>query len=208
MNAQNPVLNELLRNQVGIWRGLQAASVFGASLSTGFIELDKRLLGGGWPLGSLLEIQIPCLGVGELKLLLPAMATLSQNGRSIAWVAPPHQAYAPALAQAGIELSRILLVQSKQAQDIPWALEKLLRHKQCGMALAWPKKLLPQQIRRLQLAAEQGCSLGILFTDCTETNSYAALRLALQPTPEGLQVHILKARGSLSRSSVTLKLDS
>lgn len=206
MNLPNNALSDLLRSEPGIWLGWRAASAYGSSLSSGFAELDRQLLGGGWPLGALLEIQTPCLGVGELKLLLPAMAALSQRGRWIVWVAPPHQVYAPALAQAGIDLSRVLLVQSRQAQDIPWTLEKLLRHKQCGMALAWPKNLLPQQTRRLQLAAEQGGNLAVLFTQRRQTHSYAALRLAVQPLPQGLSVHILKARGSLSRTSLNLNL--
>ena len=37
-------------------------------------------------------------GIGELRLLSPALATLSStDDRCIAWVNPPHLPYAPAL---------------------------------------------------------------------------------------------------------------
>ena len=34
----------------------------------------------------------------------------SAAGRSLAWIAPPHRPYAPALAAAGIDLARVLVV--------------------------------------------------------------------------------------------------
>ena len=163
MNTPSESLNHLLRNQSGIWRGLRAENPNWSILETGFSELDAILPGGGWPLGSLVEISTPSLGIGELRLLLPAMAKLSQAGRYIVWIAPPHRPYGPGLAQACIALPQILVVACKQESDIPWALEKLLRNRRCGIALAWPQRLSDHQSRRLQLAAEQGKSLAVLF---------------------------------------------
>ncbi len=205
MNAPSESLKHLLRNQSGIWRGLRAESPDWSILETGFSELDAMLPGGGWPLGSLVEISTPCLGIGELSLLLPAMAELSQTGRHIVWISPPHRPYAPGLAQAGIALPQILVVACKQENDIPWALEKLLRNRRCGMALAWPQRLNEHQSRRLQLAAEQGKSLAVLFPQRHSTNKHAALRIQLQPTSQGLLLTILKARGSLRRESLLLR---
>jgi len=204
MNSPAESLEQLLRKQAGIWRGLHSKSPDWAILQTGFAELDASLPGGGWPLAALLEILTPCLGIGEIRLLLPAMAKLSQAGRHIIWVSPPYQPYAQALVQAGITLSQILVVECQQDNDIPWTLEKLLRNPRCGMALAWPKQLSDHQSRRLQLATEQGHSLAVLFPQQRGPNNHAALRIELRPTNDGLLLTILKARGSLRRESVFL----
>lgn len=204
MSKLSEPLEQLLHTQPGIWRGLRSQNPNWATIATGFTKLDTLLPGGGWPLGALFEMVVPCLGIGELFLLLPAMAKLSQTGRCIAWIAPPHQPYAPALVQAGISLSQILVVDCRQENDIPWTLEKLLRNRRCGMALAWPKRLSDHQTRRLQLAAEQGHSLAVLFPQQHRPNNHAALRIELRPVDQGLLLTILKARGNLRRESVFL----
>lgn len=205
MNTHDEALRQLLIEQPAIWRGLRSEGKALPAIATGFPKLDALLPGGGWPLGALLEILVPCLGIGELRLLLPAMAALSQAGRWIAWIAPPHQPYAPALVQAGIVLSRVLVVESNDANDIPWSLEKLLRSGRCGMTLAWPKRLSDHQTRRLQLAAEQGGALAVLFPRQSAANGHAALRLELKLAPDGLSLNIVKARGSLRRESLILE---
>lgn len=206
MSASAESLRKLLQEQTGIWRGLRSENPLRATVATGFAELDALLPGGGWPQGAVMEMLAPCSGIGELRLLLPAMAKLSQAGRHIAWLAPPHQPYAPALVQGGIVLSQILVIACRREDDIPWALEKLLRNRYCGMALAWPKRLDGHQARRLQLAAEQGRSLAVLFPRQSGAGSHAAVRIELHPTEQGLSLTILKARGSLSRSSLLLRL--
>lgn len=198
-------LENLLLSEPGIWRGFRSESKAWPVIATGFPELDAVLPGGGWPLGALLEVGARCLGLGELHLLLPAMASLSQAGRWVVWVAPPHQVYAPALLQAGIELHRVLVVEPQLAGDIPWSLEKLLRSGYCGMALAWVRRLADHQTRRLQLAAEESGALAVLFPQKASGASHAALRIEVKPAEEGLALDILKARGSLRRESVIVK---
>ncbi len=197
-------LENLLRRQPRLWRGRRAEQTTGPVITTGFPDLDAALPGGGWPLGALLEIRIPCLGVGELRLLLPALGALSRGGRHLAWVAPPHRPYAPALLQAGVDLAQVLVVESCGEADIPWTLEKLLRSGACGAVLAWPRSLADHQARRLQLAAEENQALAVLFLLADGGSPHAALRLKLQPLPEGLGVELLKARGSLQRGSLVL----
>jgi hypothetical protein len=197
-------LEQLLRGRHAIWRGCRAQDKAWPVIATGFAELDAALPGGGWPLGALLEIATTHLGIGELRLLLPAMAEISRSGRWIAWVTPPYQPYAPALSQAGVDLAYLLIVDAREAADIPWSLEKLLRSGHCGMTLAWPKRLSAHQARRLQLAAEEGSALAVLFPRETGESGYAAVRLVVRAGPEGLEVNIVKARGSLGRDSVVL----
>ena len=46
---------------------------------TGFPELDAELHDGGWPSAGLAEFLCDTPGIGELRLLLPALARRSQS---------------------------------------------------------------------------------------------------------------------------------
>jgi hypothetical protein len=59
-------------------------------LASGFPRLDAELPGGGWPRGALTELLAGHEGIGELGLLLPALATLTGAGQIVVLVAPPH----------------------------------------------------------------------------------------------------------------------
>ena len=103
-------LEKLLENP-RIWRGSSQIDAR-AGLASGYPKLDRCLPGGGWPLAALTEILIEQYGIGELRLLMPALAQLSVEKTQveytepgwIAWIAPPFQPYAPALQQYGIDL--------------------------------------------------------------------------------------------------------
>lgn len=189
-------LDALLR-QPGIWRaGERDAASAGAHVATGFAHLDDALPGGGLPLGALTEILHARQGIGELRLLMPALARLSHRGKWIAMVAPPHIPYAPALANHGVDLSRILLIHPRARHDALWAVEQALRNGTCGAVLAWPKRIDERSLRRLQIAAAEGGSLGAVFRHGNDTGgSPSALRLRLSPAETGLQVDIVKCRG-------------
>ncbi len=202
----NQALADLLASRAGIWRGLHSEHAAWPVVDSGCPELDAVLPGGGWPLGTLAEVTIPALGCGELRLLSPAMASLSQTGRHIIWIAPPYQPYAPGLLQTGCALAQLLSVNVDGDNEIAWCAEKLLRSGRCGMVLLWPRRLDNRQIRRLQLAAETGSALAILFVLPGQSYPGAALRIAVNPTATGLTVNILKARGSLRRSVLTIRL--
>ena len=72
------------------------------AVPTGFAELDAALPGGGWPVGAITELMPETQGIGELSLLMPALAHLSRAGRYLAWIAPPCLPYPPALVQHGL----------------------------------------------------------------------------------------------------------
>ncbi len=194
-----------------LWRGGELSAPVPA-IPTGFRELDALLPGGGWPDSGLVELLPARAGIGELRLLMPVLARLSRAERWIAWVAPPYLPYAPALAAAGVELSRILMIHPRGAQDGLWALEQALRAGTCGAVLAWPEVLDGRAMRRLQLAAEAGNSLGFLFrsTRVSRQPSTAQLRLQLDGIAEGgedarhLCVDILKRRGGWPVGPVTV----
>src|ERR1700740_896903 len=102
-----------------IWRGSSVART--ETLSTGFSALDERLPGKGWPRSGLIEILVSRFGVGELFLLLPALAALTRRpmARWCAWVAPPLDPFAPALAAQGVALERVLIVRRSLLHEGP-----------------------------------------------------------------------------------------
>jgi len=199
-------LEKVLENP-RIWRGSSQVGTR-SGLASGYPELDRCLPGGGWPPEALTEILIGQYGIGELRLLMPALARLSAEeaqtycgehteARWIAWVDPPFQPYAPALQQCGIDLSRVLVVRPKDDSELLWSAEQALSSGTCAAVLLWPDSLDDQASRRLQLAAEKGHSWAIAFRPLSarQQSSAAALRLELQSTEQGTRVHILKSRG-------------
>ncbi len=207
--AHDQQLRELLAHP-SVWRGRSRAVV--PTLSTGYAALDAGLPGGGWPRHGLVEILTPQPGVGELYLLLPALAALSRASpaRWCAWVTPPHEPYAPALEAHGVALERMLVIRAPAGarMDI-WALEQTLRSGAASLALAWLARPGARAIRRLQLAAEQGRALGVLFRGqrFADEASPAMLRLLLEPSTsprQGARVRLLKSRGG-SREPIQLE---
>ncbi len=190
------------------WRGAQPAHV-SAGLPTGFSELDALLPDGGWPQGALTELLVSREGIGALQLLLPALARLSQQRRWIAWVAPPYVPYPPALAAAGVDLSRLLLVHPRASGDGLRAIEQSLRSGTCGAVLAWPMAVDGPALRRLQTAAAEGNTWGILFRpeQFADQPSPATLRLRVARCQNAVEVSLLKRRGGWAAGPVTLSMD-
>jgi cell division inhibitor SulA len=188
-------LLERLTASGAIWRGTSGAGL--RAEPSGIAALDTRLPGGGWPAGALSELLIPAHGIGELSLALPLLARLTQAGRHAAFVAPPHIPYAPALARAGVALERTLVVEPKTADETIWATEQLLRTAAYGAVLAWTGALREADQRRLQLAAETGNGLALLYRPirAAVAASVAALRLRLSRDEDRLAIEILKVRG-------------
>jgi hypothetical protein len=169
--------------------------------STGRRALDARLPGGGWPTASLVEVLIDASGLGEIQLFLPALAQ-SQRKRDgdapwIVWIAPPHEPFAPALAQQGIELSRFIIVRPPGAMEALWAAEQALSSGVCAAVLLWLKGTDDRWLRRLKLAAEEGGALGVLFRPERHRfeSSPAVLRLLLSQGEREPRLSLLKVQG-------------
>ncbi|HTD10455.1 MAG TPA: translesion DNA synthesis-associated protein ImuA [Steroidobacteraceae bacterium] len=190
----DPKLARLLAHP-GVWRGRSAALL--QVLPTGFAALDGQLPGRGWPRTGLIEILIARFGSGELDLLLPTLAALTRAAaaRWCVWVAPPFMPFAPALASRGIALDRVAVVNGARPL---WALEQALGSGACDVALGWARRPQAREIRRLQLAAERGRTLGVLFRPrhAAREPSAAVLRLTLAPCAAGVRITLLKGRGA------------
>jgi hypothetical protein len=191
----NPALAAVLSNPA-IWRGGDCAPE-AAALPSGFPALDAVLPGRGWPGGALTEIVLEREGIGEIRLMLPALVRLQAQRRDIVWIAPPHVPYAPALATAGLDLARLLLVRCRNSADQLWAYEQALRAPECGAAFAWLGPHDDRTMRRLAVAAREGHTWGVLWRRPGQraVASPASLRLALARQQGRLAVRVLKRRG-------------
>jgi hypothetical protein len=187
-----------LLDRPDIWRGDSLNRTGAPVVSSGFPALDAALPGGGWPAGALTEILPAHEGIGEVRLLGSALAALSRRGLRLAWIAPPHLPYAPALAAAGIDIARLVIVRTASQKETLWAAEQALASNACGAVLAWPEGTKYPELRRLQIAAEGGRAPAFLFRppETASESSPAALRIALGTSNGGLAVEVFKRRGT------------
>ncbi|WP_066962743.1 translesion DNA synthesis-associated protein ImuA [Microbulbifer sp. Q7] len=165
-------------------------------ISTGYRGLDALLAGHGWPRAATTELLVDKAGIGEMSLILPTLAELTRQGRMVILVNPPHIPYAPALAQAGVQLEKLLILHPRGQRDQLWAAEQSLQSGACGALIQWQGKEThaDKDLRRLQLAARDGDCLHFHFRpgSCAQTPSPAALRLQLKSDGEQLALHLFK----------------
>lgn len=213
--SRDASLDELLKHPQ-LWRA-DRLEIRNEGLSTGFSNLNAALAGkqgDGWPKAGLVELLCDQPGIGELRLLAPALAALCAEQRWISWINPPYIPYAPALEALGIDVRKMLLVHPRGYRDGLWALEQALKMGTCSCALAWldDTRLKPADLRRLQLAAKQGTCLAVLFRPerVAALASPAELRLALRaetpPQRDAVRVEILKRRGGWPQRPFTVQL--
>jgi protein ImuA len=179
-----------------LWRADQLAQSATRCMDTGFAALSAQLPGGGWPVGTLIDLLVQQHGIGELRLLQPALAALDQ--RPIVLLQPPHAPQALALAALGIEPSQLLWVRSgAKAADALWAAEQILRSGCCGALLLWQQHARGETLRRLHLAAQSGETLFCMLRPlaAAQEASPAPLRLSLKPAAGGIDIGFVKRRG-------------
>ena len=211
--ADHPAAStEALLTHPGLWRAGRTEPNAQA-ISTGYPALDSLLADGGWPKAGLVELLSTQVGIGELRLLGPALAALStQEQRWITWINPPHIPYAPALTEIGIDIGKVLLVHPKTHEDALWALEQAVKSGSCSAALAWldESRLVAKDVRRLKLAARRGESLTVLFrpSSAAQRQSMAELRIQMRQASaaDRLSIEILKRRGGWPIEQLAIEL--
>jgi cell division inhibitor SulA/protein ImuA len=191
----------------GVWRGGELEHAVHEVAATGHAALDRELPGGGWPLATLSEVLHDGVGIGEVRFLFGALSRASEGERMMAWINAPHLPYAPALAQRGIALERCTVVRPATREDALWAAEQALRSGACGAVLLWLESSLSGErrsrggeyawLRRLQLAAQAGRSMAVLFrsTAAEASSTPAHLRVVLALEAGRLTLRIPKRRG-------------
>jgi protein ImuA len=167
-------------------------------VASGREEVD-RLIGGGFPRGSLVELAGP-RGGGKTTLALSAVARAMAEGALAAWVDGRGELYAPGAAAHGVDLDRLLIVRPQRAGsdgvvDALWAAEALLSSGAfAAVVVDVPARpggrtaagaTVDAMLRRLQGAADKGRSLGIWLGEPGGARVPAAVRLDVAAGPEG-----------------------
>ena len=190
-----------------VWRGDHMVRTQRACTPTGWDALNAELPGKGWPSQSLTEVLQAQPGQLEWRLTAAAVQQHRQKRKAIIAVSPPLPPHASGLAQQGLPPQQLVWIQCNTPQDQLWTLEQLIRANDAGVVLAWLPQAHPEQIRRLQISAQQFEGLVFLFRpeSCQHQASAAPLRLlARTSTPWSLQLHIIKRRGPVHTGTLDL----
>ena len=199
-------LVDTLTAQGRIWTARHWRETTVAATSSGYAELDAMLPGQGWPLGAVTEILYPRLGCGELRLVLPALARLSQQDeRWQLWLNAPLAPCVPALQHWGFDTRRLLLASASRPADVCHSLEKSLQSAGCQAAVVWLEQLDKALMRRIQLAAEGARVAVFMLRPSRFENqpSVAALRLAINAQGH---INIIKRRAGWPISDLQISL--
>jgi len=197
-----------------LWLGHQLGRTGSDAVATGFARLDAELPGGGWPRRALAELLLPHAGVGEIRLLAPALVAAQRAGRLVMFFDPPAALAAAALAGLGLDVEELLIVETRArvvpGSDSLWALEQALKSGHVGAVVAWlPPRLRVDRLRRLQLAAHQHDGAAFVMREAAVAGRPTAspLRLGLQAGgADRLQVRVLKRRGPPLEAPLSLEL--
>jgi len=206
IEPQNPVSLDNLLGRGDIWVGQAKRSVAKATIASGNNELDK-VLAGGWPLGSLLEICQEGSLHAEWSLLASALA--NQSG-SIFLIDPPFVPFGATLAELGIDLNRLYIVRTSSKALFVSAVVELAKSSQCGALLAWQPKgiLLYAELRKILLACADGTGIYALFrpSGARKESSPAGLRIIAGIEGRDLTLTVFKQRGMLENHDTVVRL--
>jgi protein ImuA len=189
-----------------LWRGSQLARAHGTTLDTGYAALSAELPGGGWPVGALVELLVQQPGIGEMRLLKPALVAASK--RPVALLQAPHVPNSLAFAYLGVPLDKLMLLRAPKTADALWCAERVLNARSCGALLFWQQHIRSEALRRLHLAAQATETLLILVRPlaAAQDSSPAALRLGVRPADGGLAVDVIKRRGPTRTDQLSIHL--
>lgn len=192
-----------------VWRASQLGNAKAGATPSGYPALDRELPNSGWPASVLIELLLSQNGIGELRLLAPSLSALTRAGKTVILLAPPHIPFAPALAELGLDLKHVLLIQTEKPMDRIWAVEQTLKSASFGALLCWLPQARPDHLRRLQLAAGNGDGLCFVFRPIASQreSSPAPLRIACRACRSGgIEVDIVKRRGPVFSQPLIIEL--
>lgn len=192
--AQAMALEDLLAART-VWRAGRGGAIQHAGEASGHAALDALLPTAGWPRKALTELLLPADGIGEITLLLPALARMTAAGGRVALVAPPYIPYAPAWQGGGIDLAQLEVIQAKP-RDALWAFEQCLRSGAFAAVLGWPRAADERALRRLQVAADSGHCCGFALRDARHAINASPAALRLEYRSQTGAWHVRKCRGA------------
>lgn len=171
---------------------------------TGLDAVDVALPHGGLPTGAITEILADAPGVGALTLAL--RIARHPDHRPLIVVDTDGDFYPPAAWQRGLPPDRLIVVRPAHAEQAVWATDQILRCRAVGTVIARLDKVEERRARRLQLAAEQSGSLGLLLRPVrAAARSFAAVQLLVEGVTE---TQIAAARADRPRWPLNAAEDS
>ncbi|MHB1035571.1 MAG: ImuA family protein [Pirellulales bacterium] len=214
-NVARQELVRTLKERIGRMEGAfrHSDSPDAARVPSGCEALDRLLPDGAFRRGTLVEWLADAMGGGAASLAFGVAREACRDAGAMVVLDRQHAFYPPAAASLGIDLSNVIVVQPSTEKDHLWALDQALRCPAVGAVLSWLPSLDARTFRRLQLAAEEGESLGFLMrpAKARAEPSWAEARLLVEPRPSTaarrLRITLLHARGGPSGAAVQLEID-
>ncbi len=169
-------------------------------------------------------------GGGTVQLVLSVVRRLMREPGELVIVDPNRECYPPGLSQAGIDLTRTVVIRpdtasntasnttssipANAAADMLWALEQTLRSRGVIAAVCRLDRLDAVASRRLQLAVERSGSRALLIRPaaCRPLPTWADVRILVTPLPSltaqvrRLRADVLHRRGQGPGETVEVEL--
>lgn len=178
-------------------------------VSSGSARLDRLLPARGFRRGTLVEWLGEPGGGATTMALVGARSACRAGGALVVVDRSPTAGagrcgrfYPPAAAALGIDLEKLILVRPANLDDERWALTQALSCLGVAAVLCWPEQFDSRALRRLQLAAEQGGSLGLLVRSPEHQagTTWSEVRLRIEGIANAgqrrLRIELLRSRGS------------
>jgi len=158
----------------------------GDVVSSGHARLDALLPERGLRRGTLVEWLSTAAAAGAGTLALVAARQAAERGGPIVVVDRAGNFYPPGAQRLGIDLARLIVVRPDNDADQSWVIDQALRTRGVAAVCAAIDRVDEHSLRRWQLAAETGDTLGLLVRPerVRHEPSWAELRLWVEPIAE------------------------
>lgn len=179
-----------------LWRASQLAPGGPRYIPSGYDTLNDAL-GGGWPLGALIELLPEHAGIGEVHLVRPALMHLTDRRQPIVLLNPPHTPSMQCWAAWGLNPDDVIWVSTSSPADTAWAATQVLNHQSSAALLCWAGTIAYADLLQLHRLARRSATLTILYRPRAAAihDSPARLRIALHATYAGIETLFLKCPG-------------
>jgi cell division inhibitor SulA len=194
-----------------LWQNSPEALGESTCRTTGYAELDCVLPGAGWPTGAVTEIHMQRNDIGELQLILPVTANLTQSQRQVYLIAPPYLPNETALSDSGVKMSSLSILNDGNLEKQLDFFKLALLNSQCGAIVWWldqnNEKLDEKNIQYIhQVAKDRHISILLFRASRAAPCEQSTLRLHITRQEGRTQIRVLKRQGGGFPEPVSLEL--
>jgi len=194
-----PSLQELKHRRL-VWTANQAPNHIAepSFVPSGFAMLDAQT--GGWPSSGLVELQPSALGIGELRLIFPALSFLAgkASARQSLQVWLPGALQLMPQGLGGAFTPNTVMLKALGSKESLWVLDTLLQSGVCSAVVCWLDALDSAQAKRLQIAAKESGTLVFCIRPAPKQDGSLpiSMRMRLQPAENGLLLDVFKRQNA------------